>query len=116
MRRTLFISLCIISGSLLISMAPATKAANVDAAAAQALAKENECFRCHTLDKTKKGPSYKKIAAKYKGKDDGEAKVIKQLTTGPKVTLEDGSKEDHPILDTKDDAKLKNLVHWILSL
>ena len=32
------------------------------AAAAQALAKKNDCFKCHAIDKTKKGPSYQKIS------------------------------------------------------
>ncbi|MFM2069697.1 MAG: hypothetical protein RLZZ584_4606, partial [Pseudomonadota bacterium] len=35
----------------------------VDADAAQALAKKNDCFKCHAVDKEKKGPSYKKISA-----------------------------------------------------
>jgi cytochrome c len=86
-----------------------------DAAAAQALAKKNDCFKCHAVDKDKKAPSYKKIAAKYKGKADGEEKVIKNLTTGPKVKLEDGTEDDHKIIDTKDAAALKNLASWILS-
>lgn len=91
--------------------------AAVDADAAQALAKKNDCFKCHAIDKTKKGPAYKKIATKYKGKEaEGEAKMIKNITTGPKVKLEDGTEEDHKIIDTKDQAEIKNLVHWILSL
>lgn len=91
--------------------------AAVDEDAAKALAKKNDCFKCHAVDKTKKGPSYKKIAAKYKGKEaEGEQKMIKNITTGPKVKLEDGSEEDHKIIDTKDQAEIKNLVHWILSL
>jgi cytochrome c len=89
--------------------------AAVDADAAQALAKKNDCFKCHSLDKDKKGPSYKKIAAKYKGKADGEEKVIKNITTGPKVKLDDGSEEDHKVINTKDAAALKNLSGWILS-
>jgi cytochrome c len=89
----------------------------VDADAAKALAKKNDCFKCHAIDKTKKGPSYKKIADKYKGKEaEGETKMIKNITTGPKVKLEDGSEEDHKIIDTKDQAEIKNLVQWILSL
>lgn len=90
-------------------------AAAVDEAAAKALAKENDCFKCHAIDKTKKGPSYKKIAAKYKGKPDGEEKAIKNITMGQKVKLEDGTEEDHKIIDTKDPKALKNLVQWILS-
>jgi len=91
--------------------------AAVDEEAAKALAKKNDCFKCHAVDKTKKGPAYQKIAAKYKGKEaEGEAKMIKNITTGPKVKLEDGTEEDHKIIDTKDQAEIKNLVHWILSL
>ena len=89
--------------------------AAVDADAAQKLAKKNDCFKCHAIDKTKKGPSYKKVAAKYKGKPDAEEKCIKNITTGPKVKLEDGTEEDHKIIDTKDQAEIKNLVQWILS-
>jgi cytochrome c len=91
-------------------------AADIDADAANALAKKNDCFKCHAIDKTKKGPSYKKIAAKYKGKPDGVDKLIKNFTTGPKVKLEDGTEEDHKIIDTKDPKALNNLANWILSL
>jgi cytochrome c len=115
MSRALPITACVLSAAALILAAPVASAA-VDAAAAQALAKESECFKCHTVDKTKKGPSYKKISAKYKGKADAEAKLIKHMTSGPKVKLEDGSEEDHKIIETKDQAEIKNLVGWILSL
>ncbi len=115
MSRALPVTACVLSAAALILAAPAATAA-IDAAAAQALAKESECFKCHTVDKTKKGPSYKKISAKYKGKADAEAKLIKHMTSGPKVKLEDGSEEDHKIIETKDQAEIKNLVGWILSL
>ena len=97
----------------LISMAPAQAA--VDEDAAQALAKKNDCFKCHAIDKTKKGPSYKKIAAKYKEKKLTEKEAIKQMTEGKKVKLEDGTEEDHKIIDTKDPKELSNLAQWILS-
>ncbi|MDD5332911.1 MAG: c-type cytochrome [Rhodoferax sp.] len=89
--------------------------AAVDADAAQALFKKNDCSKCHAVDKTKKGPSLKKIAAKYKGKADGQASIIKNITTGPKVKLDDGSQEDHKIIDTKDQAAQKNLADWVLA-
>jgi cytochrome c len=107
--------IAIVCGATL-SMATLTPAfAAVDADAAQALAKKNDCFKCHAMDKTKKGPSIRKIAAKYKGKPDGQEKAIKNITTGPKVKLEDGTEEEHKIIDTKDQAQIKNLVDWILS-
>lgn len=90
--------------------------AAIDEEAARALAKKNDCFKCHAVDKTKKGPSYKKVAIKYKGKAEGEAALIKNITTGPKVKLEDGTEENHKIIDSKDQSEIKNLVGWILSL
>lgn len=97
----------------LLAMVPAHAAVDVDAA--KALAKKNDCFKCHAPDKSKKGPSLKKIAEKYKGKADGQEKAIKNMTTGPKVKLEDGTEEEHKVIDTKDMAQLKNLADWILS-
>lgn len=89
--------------------------AAVDADAAKALFKDNDCTKCHAVDKTKKGPALKKIAEKYKGKADGQDKLITNFTTGPKVKLEDGTEEKHKIVDTKDPKVLKNLADWILS-
>ena len=106
----------LLTGSLFLALAGlAPVQAAVDEAAATALAKKNDCFKCHAVDKTKKGPSYKKIAEKYKGKADGEAKAIKNMTTGAKVKLEDGTEEEHKIIDTKDPKELSNLAQWILS-
>ena len=109
-------SLSLISASLVLAFAAMSPAqAAVDADGAQALFKKNDCTKCHSVDKTKKGPALKKIAAKYKGKADGQDKVIKNMTTGPKVKLDDGTEEDHKVIDTKDAAALKNLADWILS-
>ena len=112
-----FIRTSLLAASAAALMFSTAACAAVDEEAAKALAKKNDCLKCHAIDKTKKGPSYKKIATKYKGKEaEGEQKMIKNITTGPKVKLEDGTEEDHKIIDTKDQAEIKNLVHWILSL
>lgn len=106
-------SLVLLAATALFASSPVLA---VDADAAKALAKKNDCFKCHAVDKTKKGPSYKKIAEKYKGKEaEGEQKMLKNITTGPKVKLEDGTEEEHKIIDTKDQAELKNLLQWILA-
>jgi cytochrome c len=105
-----------ISSAALFSLS-STAGAAVDADAAQALMKKNDCTKCHAVDKTKKGPSLKKIAAKFKGKEaEGAKEMLKQITTGPKVKLEDGSEENHKIIETKDQGELDNLIQWILSL
>ena len=111
----------LISGVLvgLLAMAGASSAsAAVDEEAAKALARANNCFKCHSVDKKKDGPSYKDVAAKYKGKDfaKSEARLITHITSGEKAKFEDGHEEDHKIIKTKDQAELKNLVDWILSL
>ncbi len=92
-----------------------TSAMAVDADAAAALFKKNDCSKCHSVDKAKKGPALKKVAANYKGKADAQASIIKAITTGPKVKLDDGSQEDHKVIDTKDQAALKNIADWILA-
>jgi cytochrome c len=97
------------------AMAAPQFAQAADADAAKALAKKNDCFKCHAVDKDKKGPSFQKIAAKYKGKADGEEKAIKNMTTGPKVKLDDGTEEEHKVINTKDADAIKNLAQWILS-
>ena len=98
-----------------VCLSSTTASAAVDEDAAKSTAKRNDCLKCHAVDKTKKGPSYHKIAEKFKGKADAEEKIVKNLTTGPKVKLEDGSEEEHKIIDTKDKAEIKNLIDWILS-
>jgi cytochrome c len=102
---------------MLALLAGAAFSANVfaaaDAAAAKALMKKEDCFKCHAEDKTKKAASYKKIADKYKGKADADAKMFEHLTTTPKVKLEDGTEEEHKALDKKDADKIKNVIQWI---
>lgn len=105
----------VVAFGALVACSTASTAQTVDADAAKALMKENECSKCHAVDKEKKGPSYKKIAAKYKGKPDGEEKAIKNMTTGPKVKLDDGTEEEHKVIDTKDPAAIKNVARWILA-
>lgn len=100
--------------SAALGLAPKPAAA-VDAAAAQDLMKTNQCGKCHSADKDKGGPSLKKIAAKYKGKADGEQAIIKNITTAPKVKLDDGTEEEHKVIKTKDEGQLKNLAQWILA-
>lgn len=86
----------------------------VDEAAAKALLKESKCLTCHSVDKKKDGPSFKETAAKYRGKPDAEAKLIKHVTVPSQIEV-DGEMEDRGIVKTRDPAKVANLVQWILS-
>jgi cytochrome c len=88
--------------------------AAVDADAANKMAKDNGCTKCHSVDKTKKGPSFQKTAAKYKGKADAEAKLTEFLTKGQKVKMDDGTEEEHKAVKAGDPG-LKNLIQFILA-
>jgi cytochrome c len=96
----------------------ATTAYALDEEAAKALAKQNNCLKCHAIDKDKDGPAYKKVAEKYKGKANAEARLIEHITSGEKAKFPDGHEEEHKIVKTspaKDMAQVKNLVQWILA-
>jgi cytochrome c len=102
------------AAALAVSL-PVTASAAVDADAALKITKSSGCGKCHSVDKAKKGPAYQKIAAKYKGKADGEAKLTEFVSTTPKVKMDDGSEEEHKAINTKDPAQIKNLVQWVLA-
>jgi cytochrome c len=92
----------------------ALPAAAQDAEAIQKFLKAENCTKCHSVDKTKKGPAYQKVAAKYKGKADAQSKLETFLTTTPKVKLDDGSEEEHKVV--KDKGAMQNFIKWVLAL
>jgi cytochrome c len=89
-------------------------AQSLDTGAAEGLLKKSGCMKCHSVSADKDGPSFRKTAAKYKGKADAEATLYKHLTTGPTVKV-DGKEERHEIIKSKDDREIKNAIAYILS-
>ena len=75
------------------------------ALASEDLAKKNGCTGCHAVDAKKVGPSFKSVAAKYKGKADAEATLVAELGDPKKHPANKASPEDRAAL-----------VKWILSL
>ena len=100
-------SLATLSFAAAAMLAPAAAHA-VDADAAQGLARQNNCYRCHSVDKAKMGPAWKDVAAKLKGNKDAQAELIKHLTGK-------GADPNHPVAKGSADD-VKNLADWILSL
>lgn len=88
----------------------------VDAAAAETMVRQNGCFKCHSIDKKKDGPSYREVAAKYRGKPEAEQRLITHITSGEKAKFPDGHEEEHKIIKTKEMNEIRNVVQWILSL
>jgi len=113
--RTINTSLQAVAAAALLAAlgAPAISQA-ADATAAQALARKEKCLTCHSVDKAKDGPSFKSVAAKYKGKADAEDHIVKQLTSGPKVKFPDGHEEEHKVIKASA-GDIKNVAQWILS-
>jgi cytochrome c len=104
---------------LLMGVGLPQSASAVDVDAARALARQNNCFKCHGIEKEKDGPAWKKVAEDFKGKADAEDRLIQHLTSGEKAKFPDGHEEAHKIVQTdppKDMQQIKNLVDWILSL
>jgi cytochrome c len=105
-----FAVLAMVMGSTFTATAMAA-----DADAAKALARQNNCFKCHATDKAKDGSSWKTISAKYKGDADAENKLTKHLTSGEMSKFPDGHSEAHKVVEPNDAAQIKNLVDWILA-
>lgn len=104
LRRTATAFALPLTAAALLICGPALAA---DAAAAQSLARQNNCFKCHDVDTKKVGPAWKEVAVKYKGNKDAEAKLIKHLT---------GGSPDHPTIKARSPDDTTNLVGWILTL
>lgn len=105
-----------LSAAAVAAIALSGPAFAADVAAAEKLARQEGCTKCHAVDKKKDGPPLREVAAKYKGKADAEDKLMKHFVSGERVKLPDGSEEEHKIIKTKDPAALKNLAQWILTL
>ena len=89
-------------------------AADVDAGAAEALARKSGCLKCHSTTRDKDGPSYQKVAAKYKGQTDAQQKLVAFISKESKIKV-DGKEDTHKAVDSTNEGDIKNLVGWILS-
>ena len=70
----------------------ATAALAAGTVQAQDVLKAKGCLGCHDMDKKKVGPSYKDVAAKYKGNKDAESMLVAKLKEAkghPKVAASD---------------------------
>jgi len=78
----------------------------------EALAKAKNCMACHAIDKKLVGPSYKDVAAKYKGNADAVDTLAAKVKAGGKGTW--GQVPMPPNNVTPEEAK--KLVTWVLSV
>lgn len=66
--------------------------------------KAKGCLNCHDMDMKKVGPSYKDVAAKYKGNKGAEAQLVAKIKEG----------KGHPKIAASD-AELKAAVQHVLA-
>jgi cytochrome c len=88
----------------IIAAAACALAFAAPASAQEALAKSDGCLNCHAVDTKKVGPSFKDVAAKYKGKPDAEAMLVAKISEG----------KGHPKTKASG-ADATNLIKWVLS-
>ncbi len=82
------------------------------AQADEKIAQANGCMTCHQIDKKILGPSFKDVAAKYKGDKAAEATLIKKVKDGGKGVW--GEMPMPPNAHVKD-ADITAIVKWILA-
>jgi cytochrome c len=82
--------------------------------AAEALAQKSGCLACHGISNKILGPSYKEVAAKYKGDKTAEAKLITKVKAGGSGVW--GNMPMPANSPQVSDADIKTIVKWVLSL
>ncbi|MCU0967373.1 MAG: c-type cytochrome [Rubrivivax sp.] len=88
-------------------------AATTAARASEAIATRAGCSACHAVDKKLLGPSYKEIAARYKGRADAVALLSGRVRKG---STGEWGKVPMPATDASrlSDADLNTVVTWLL--
>jgi cytochrome c len=99
----------VIASLLLVGAASANA---VDAVKAQQIANMNACLGCHQVDKKLVGPSYKDVAAKYKGDKNALATLSKKVKGGGAGVWGPVPMPANPSIS---DADLKTVVEWVLA-
>lgn len=92
--------------------APAKAAAPADPVLKLISDKGYACLGCHQVDADSVGPSYKKVAAKYKGDAGAAAALAKKVKEGGVGTW---GQVPMPANSTVSDDDMKTIVNWVLA-
>jgi len=89
---------------VVVAAAGMLAAGAVNAQSGPDVLKAKGCLGCHDMEKKKMGPSYKDVAAKYKGKSGAEGELVAKLKDG----------KGHPKIAASD-AELKAVIAHVLA-
>ena len=101
MKRSLMVSL------VLLSLASASAMANAD------LAKAKNCMACHAVANKLVGPAYKDVAARYAGQKDAEDKLVAKVMNGGSGSW---GAVPMPANSQVNKEEARTLVKWVLLL
>ena len=104
--KTILVSIVAVAGMVLAGSA---MAADMPAAGA------TKCGGCHAVDGKKMGPSFKEIAAKFKGDKDAVSKLEEAITKGGKFGW-NAMMGMPPRGMNATDAEIKEMAEYIVSL
>ncbi|MBU3541892.1 MAG: cytochrome C [Burkholderiaceae bacterium] len=94
------------------AMIAAAVLVSAPAFASKEIAGKNACMGCHAVDKKLVGPSYKDIAARYKGQADAVDKLAKKVKAGGSGVW---GPVPMPANASISDADARAVVQWILN-
>ena len=86
--------------------------AEVDMKAAAALFAKSDCITCHAIDKKMVGPTFKDVAAKYRGDSSAENRLVEKVIKGGSGVWGTAAELPHPKMKEED---IRTLVQWILA-
>lgn len=95
-----------IAAALSVALLPGVAMASAE------LAKSKNCLACHAVDQKLVGPSYKEVAAKYKGDATAQAKMATKIQKGGAGAWGQIPMPPHPNVN---DAEAQTLAKWVLA-
>ncbi|MHB1676283.1 MAG: c-type cytochrome [Sulfuriferula sp.] len=97
--------------AVILAILPILAQANTDDTGLS-LAKQNACMTCHAVDSHVVGPSFKAVAARYKGNKNAEAVLFQKIKMGGAGVWGQTAMPPYPQANDQD---LHTIIKWVLA-
>lgn len=77
------------------------------------LARQSDCFSCHSVELKLVGPSFAAVAERYRGQPDAVARLMQKIRAGGSGVWGTVAMIPHPAMSPSD---LREIVKWVLSV